>query len=62
MPRRERAGVAGSLGEPDQEQCDRRDPDRRVVVRHEREIGQLRGGKPARHVADERHSMRAEVE
>ena len=36
--------------------------DGRVVVADEREVGHLRGGKPARHVADQRDPVCAEVE
>ena len=62
VPRGERPRVAGGLREPDQQQRDRRDGDGRVVVRDQPEIGQLRGRKPARHVADQRDPVRAEVE
>ena len=62
MPRSERPRITGGLGEPDQQQCHGRDGDGCVVVPDEAEIGHLRDGKPARHVADKRHPVRAEIE
>ena len=61
VSRGERAGVAGGLREPDQQQRDGRDDDRPLVA-DEVEVGQLRGRQAARHVADERDAVRAEVE
>ena len=58
----ERARVAGRLREADQEQPERGDEDRRVVLLEDVDAGQRRRGQAARHVADERDAVRAEVE
>ena len=61
VPGGERSRVSCGLREPDQQQCDRGDADARVVPPDDREIGQLGGGQPARHVPDERHPVGTEV-
>ena len=51
MLRGERLGIAGRLGEPDQQQREGRDDDRREVLRHELERRQLRERQAAWHRA-----------
>ena len=58
----ERARVPGGLREPDQQQRERGDGDRRDVVADQVEARQLGRRQPARHVADERDPVRLEVE
>ena len=62
MLRGERLGIAGRLGEPDQQQREGRDDDRREVLRHELERRHLRERQAAWHRADQRDAARAEVE
>ena len=58
----ERAGVAGRLREADQEQAGGGREDGRVVLLEDVEPGQRRRRQAARHVPDERDTVRAEVE
>ena len=62
VPGGEGARVAGGLREADQQQRDRGDADLREVLADDVEVRQLRRRQPARHVADERDPVRAEVE
>ena len=62
MLRGERLGIAGGLGEPDQQQGEGRDDDRGQVPRHQLERRQLRDRQAAWHGADQRHAALTEVE
>src|SRR5947209_1128798 len=62
VARRERASIAGGLGEADQQQRERRDPDHREVRLDQVEAGQLRRRKPTRNSADYGDTVRGEIE
>ena len=62
VARREGARVARRLREPDQQQREGGDADRRVVLGDHVQVGQQRRGQPARHVPDQRDAVRAQVE
>ena len=59
---REGAGVAGGLGEADQDEGHRGDPDLGHVLADELEAWDLGQGQAARHRSDEGHAARVEVE
>ena len=62
MPGCERPGIARRLREADEEQREGSDADGRVVILDDRGVGELGSGKPAGHGADERDSVRTEIE
>ena len=62
MPRRECLGIARGLGEPDQQEREGRDRDRREVLRHDIDRWHLRKRQASRHGANQRDSLRSQVE
>ena len=62
MPRRECLGIARGLGEPDEQEREGRDRDRREVLRHDLDRWHLRKRQASWHGANQRDSLRSQVE
>ena len=62
MPRRECLGIARGLGEPDEQEREGRDRDRREILRHDIDRWHLRKRQASRHRAHQRDSLRSQVE
>ena len=59
---RERPGITGGLREPDEDERHRSQRNRARVVPQQLNLGDLQGRQPSGHLADQRHSMSAEIE